>query len=70
MQIYASSHAIEQACETLPDLTLRKLFQERYDQLKSDEYEIHEIVQFWVVKTVEDLAALLPTQKHLEEHLK
>ncbi len=54
MQIYASSHAIEQACQSLPDSTLRKLFQERYDQLKSDEYEIHEIVQFCVVEAVED----------------
>jgi hypothetical protein len=46
MQIYASSHAIEQACQTLPDATLRKLFLERYEQLKSDDYEIHELVHF------------------------
>ena len=58
MQIYASSHAIEQACETLPDQTLRKLFQERYQQLKSDNYEIHELVHFWVVESVEDLLKL------------
>jgi hypothetical protein len=68
MQIYASSHAIEQACETLPDLTLRKLFQERYEQLKSDDYEIHELVQFWVVESVGDLAALPPTPECKEDH--
>jgi hypothetical protein len=45
-------------------------FQERYDQLKSDEYEIQELVHFWVVESVEDLAALPPTPEHLEEHLK
>jgi hypothetical protein len=58
MQIYASSLAIEQACETLPDQSLRKLFQERYLQLKSDDYEIHELVHFWVVESVEDLLKL------------
>ena len=36
MQIFASGHAIEQACETLPDQTLRKLFQERYLQHKKE----------------------------------
>ena len=60
MQIYASSHAIEQACQTLSDLTLRKLFQKRYDQLKSDDYEIQELVHFWVVESVEDLSKLPP----------
>ena len=68
MQIYASSHAIEQACETLPDLTLRKLFQERYDQLKSDDYEIHELVHFWVVESVKDLLKLPPISECREEH--
>jgi hypothetical protein len=63
MQIYASSHAIEPACESLPDQTLRKLFQERYQQLKSDDYEIHELVHFWVVESVEDLAALPLTRE-------
>ena len=63
MQIYASSHAIEQACESLPDLNLRKLFQDRFLQLKSDDYEIHELVHFWVVESVDDLD-LLP--KHIE----
>ena len=68
MQIYASSHAIEQACETLPDQTLRKLFQERYLQLKSDEYEIHELVHFWLVESVEDLEMLPQTPECKEEH--
>ena len=68
MQIYASSHAIEQACQTLSDLTLRKLFQERYDQLKSDEYEIQELVHFWVVESVEDLSKLPPIPECKEEH--
>ena len=68
MQIYASSHAIEQACETLPDLNLRKLFQERYQQLKSDDYEIHELVHFWVVESAEDLKALTQTPECKEEH--
>jgi hypothetical protein len=58
MQIYASSHAIERACETLPEPNLRKLFQERYEQLKSDDYEIHELVYFWVVESAEDLFKL------------
>jgi hypothetical protein len=39
MQIFESSHAIEQACKTLPDQTLRKLFQERYLQLKMSAIE-------------------------------
>ena len=68
MQIYASSLAIEQACETLPDQTLRKLFQERYLQLKSDDYEIHELVHFWVVESVEDLSGLPSTSECKEEH--
>ena len=68
MQIYASSLAIEQACETLPDQTLRKLFQERYLQLKSDDYEIHELVHFWVVELVEDLAALPQIPECKEEY--
>jgi hypothetical protein len=63
MQIYANSHAIEQACKTLPDQSLKILFQQRYDQLRSDDYEVHEIVHFWVVESVDDLA-LLP--KHIE----
>ena len=29
MQIYANSHAIEQACKTLPDQSLKMLFQQR-----------------------------------------
>jgi hypothetical protein len=68
MQIFASSHAINQACETLPDQTLRKLFQERYLQLKSDDYEIHELVHFWVVESVEDLKVLPQTPECKEEH--
>ena len=68
MQIYAISHAIVQACQTLPDATLRKLFQERYEQLKSDDYEIHELVHFWVVETVEDLLKLPPIPECKEEH--
>ena len=68
MQIYASSQAIELACETLPDQTLRKLFQERYLQLKSDDYEIHELVHFWVVESVEDLLKLPPIPECKEEH--
>jgi hypothetical protein len=68
MQIFASSLAIAQACETLPNQTLRKLFQERYDQLKSDDYEIHELVHFWVVETVEDLLLLPQTPECKEEH--
>jgi hypothetical protein len=63
MQIYANSHAIEQACKTLPDQSLKMLFQQRYDQLRSDDYEVHEIVHFWVVESVDDLD-LLP--KHIE----
>ncbi len=50
MQIYANSDAIEQASKTLPDLNLRLLFTERLHQLKSDEYEIHEILHFCVVE--------------------
>jgi hypothetical protein len=69
MQIFASSHAIEQACENLPDPTLRKLFCERYDQLKSDDYEIHELVHFWVVESVEDLSKLPPIPECKGEHL-
>jgi hypothetical protein len=68
MQIYASSHAIELACKTLPDLNLRKLFQERYLQLKSDDYQIHELVHFWVVESVEDLLKLPLTPECKEEH--
>ena len=68
MQIYASSHAIEQACQTLPDATLRNLFQERYEQFKSDDYEIHELVHFWVVESVEDLSKLPPIPEFKEEH--
>ena len=68
MQIYASSQAIEQACQSLSDLTLRKLFQERYDQLKSDDYEIHELVHFWVVESVEDLLKLPLIPECKEEH--
>jgi hypothetical protein len=68
MQIYASSHAIEQACESLPDLNLRKLFQDRFLQLKSDDYEIHELVHFWVVESVEDLLKLPQTPECKEEH--
>ena len=68
MQIFESNHAIEQACESLPDQTLRKLFKERYLQLKSDDYEIHELVHFWVVESVEDLAALPQTRECKEEH--
>ena len=68
MQIYAGSHAIEQACETLPDQDLRKLFQERYLQLKSDDYEIHELVHFWVVESVEDLLKLPLIPECKEEH--
>ena len=68
MQIYASSHAIEQAYETLPDQTLRKLFQERYLQLKSDDYEIHELVHFWVVESADNLLKLHPIAECKEEH--
>ena len=68
MQIFESSHAIEQACETLPDQTLKKLFQERYQQLKSDDYEIHELVHFWVVESAEDLLKLPLTPECKEEH--
>jgi hypothetical protein len=68
MQIFASSHAIEQACETLPDQTLRKLFQERYLQLKSDDYEIHELVHLWVVESVDNLLKLPPITGCKEEH--
>jgi hypothetical protein len=68
MQIYASNQAIDQACESLPDLKLRKLFQERYQQLKSDDYEIHELVHFWVVESVEDLMKLPLTPDCKEEH--
>lgn len=68
MQIYASSHAIEQACQTLPDQDLRKLFCERYQQLKSDDYEIHEIVHFWVVETEADLQKLPEYLECREEH--
>ena len=68
MQIFASSQAIEQACESLPDLNLRKLFQERYQQLKSDDYEIHELVHFWVVESAEDLLKLPQTPECKEEH--
>jgi len=68
MQIYTSSHAIEQACETLPDQTLRKLFQERYLQLKSDDYQVHELVHFWVVESVEDLLKLPLIPECKEEH--
>ena len=68
MHIYASSLAIEQACKTLPDQALRKLFQERYLQLKSDDYEIHELVHFWVVESVEDLSGLPSTSECKEEH--
>ena len=68
MQIYASSLAIEQACKTLPDQALRKLFQERYLQLKSDDYEIHELVHFWVVESAEDLLKLPPIPECKEEH--
>jgi hypothetical protein len=68
MQIYASSHAIEQACESLSDLNLRKIFQDRYEQLKSDDYEIHELVHFWVVESAEDLLKLPPIPECKEEH--
>ena len=68
MQIYASSQVIKHACETLPDQTLRKLFKERYQQLKSDDYEIHELVHFWVVESVEDLLKLPPIPECKEEH--
>jgi len=68
MQIYASSHAIEQACESLPNQNLRKLFQERYEQLKSDDYEIQELVHFWVLESVEDLAAIPQIPECKEEH--
>jgi hypothetical protein len=68
MQIFASSHVIKQACESLPDLTLRKLFQERYQQLKSDDYEIHELVHFWVVESVEDLLKLPPIPECKKGH--
>ena len=68
MQIFASSHAIEQACENLTDPTLRKLFCERYDQLNSDDYEIHELVHFWVVESVEDFLNLPPIPECKEEH--
>jgi hypothetical protein len=68
VQIYASSQAIELACKSLPDQTLRKLFQERYLQLKSDDYEIHELVHFWVVDSVQDLKVLPQTPECKEEH--
>jgi hypothetical protein len=68
MQIYASSHAIELACKTLPDHNLRKLFTERLQQLKSDDYEIHEIVQFWVVECESDLLMLPEHLECKEEH--
>ena len=64
MQIFESSHAIEQACETLPDQSLRKLFQERYQQLKSDDYEIHELVHFWVIESAECLTSTILTAGH------
>ena len=63
MQIYATSHAIEQACKTLSDQSLKILVQQRYEQLRCDDYEVHEIVHFWVVESVDDLD-LLP--KHIE----
>jgi hypothetical protein len=68
MQIFASSQAIEQACESLTDLNLRKLFQERYEQLKSDDSEIHELVHVWVVESAEDLLKLPQTPECKEEH--
>ena len=68
MQIYASSHAIEQACQTLSDQNLRKLFCDRYQQLKSDDYEIHEIVHFWVVESESDLQMLPEHLECKEEH--
>lgn len=68
MQIYASSHAIEQASKTLPDLNLRLLFTERLQQLKSDEYEIHEIVHFWVVECESDLLILPEHPECKEDH--
>ena len=68
MQIFESSQDIEQTCETLADQDLRKLFQERYEQLKNDDYEIHELVHFWVVESVEDLLKRPPLTECKEEH--
>jgi 3-deoxy-D-manno-octulosonic-acid transferase len=68
MQIYASSQAIELASKSLTDQALRKLFQERYDQLKSDDYQTHELVHFWVVESAEDLLKLPPIPECKEEH--
>jgi hypothetical protein len=68
MQIHAISHVIELACKTLPDHNLRKLFTERLQQLKSDEYEIHEIVHFWVVECESDLLILPEHPECKEDH--